>query len=364
MNVRVSDTNSAGDNKSGGRASVSQRSPPKLFELLANDTRFEIIERLWHHRKGVRQDVMTHGIDRSTSDEGLSFSALYDQVNYDGTGNFNYHLDKLTDHFLRQTETGYELTEAGLEIGRLFCADRKSVGVTDEPEPIDVYCPRCDVPLLVGYEENHVTIACTSCACTGEGTTTRDCTLFRLPFPSTGLSDRTPRSLFEAATEYTLHRLRSFIGGVCPTCSSPVEQTFTTHGGGPGSDSERIDIEHSCTRCEAGLCLPLGVVTLAHPTVTALDANHGIQSAVDAWEPFRRGLIAEETVIDEESQLIRLSIPSPTDELIVLLRLEESFSIIDVRCDVDGEPTSSGEPHPDEPIPAATGDLPSRQKRA
>ena len=42
-------------------------------------------------------------------DGPLAFSSLYDRVDVDDSGQFNYHLDKLAGHFVPNTDHGYAL---------------------------------------------------------------------------------------------------------------------------------------------------------------------------------------------------------------------------------------------------------------
>jgi hypothetical protein len=44
-----------------------------------------------------------------TEENAVSFSELRDRVGTRDSGQFNYHLDQLTGHFIRATDSGYEL---------------------------------------------------------------------------------------------------------------------------------------------------------------------------------------------------------------------------------------------------------------
>ncbi len=49
----------------------------------------------------------------ATADEPLAFSELRERVGIRDTGRFNYHLSKLRERFVRETDGGYELGHAG-----------------------------------------------------------------------------------------------------------------------------------------------------------------------------------------------------------------------------------------------------------
>lgn len=60
--------------------------PDDAFDVLGNETRLGILRVL------------------GEADGPLSFSALFDRVDYDTSGNFSYHLKRLEGHFIRETD--------------------------------------------------------------------------------------------------------------------------------------------------------------------------------------------------------------------------------------------------------------------
>lgn len=69
-------------------------SPDEAFAPLGNDTRVGILQALW--------DVFESG----KGDNAIPYSELFDQVDIRDSGNFSYHLEKLTGPFVRQTRVG------------------------------------------------------------------------------------------------------------------------------------------------------------------------------------------------------------------------------------------------------------------
>lgn len=66
----------------------------EAFKQLGNETRLAILLVLWD------------GYEPFASDSSLTFSELYDRVEVADSGNFPYHLDQLTGHFVEETDAG------------------------------------------------------------------------------------------------------------------------------------------------------------------------------------------------------------------------------------------------------------------
>jgi hypothetical protein len=65
------------------------------LDVLANEHRIAILRAL------------------AEADEPLSFSTLHGRVGMRDSGKFNYHLAKLCEYYVRETQAGYELGHAG-----------------------------------------------------------------------------------------------------------------------------------------------------------------------------------------------------------------------------------------------------------
>ena len=97
---------------------------------------------------------MTRSIDDSAdafgvlSDEPLSFSRLRERTGVRNSGRFNYHLRKLCECFVRETDGGYELGHAGSRVvAATVAADGSAAGrdAPDETAAVDDTdeCPVC-----------------------------------------------------------------------------------------------------------------------------------------------------------------------------------------------------------------------------
>jgi len=72
------------------------------FSLLGESLRLDIIRVLWEAGRG----------------NPVRFSNLYDHIDVSDSSRFNYHLQQLIPHYVRKSEEGYRLTEAGERIVR------------------------------------------------------------------------------------------------------------------------------------------------------------------------------------------------------------------------------------------------------
>lgn len=76
------------------------------------------------------------------ADRPLAFTALKSRVGADDPGRFNYHLNELCEHYLRDTPEGYELNYRGEQI--LVAADGGvEIGNGQSPTAAGEECPVC-----------------------------------------------------------------------------------------------------------------------------------------------------------------------------------------------------------------------------
>jgi hypothetical protein len=95
----------------------------EALSVLGNETRIRILQAL------------------ADAAEPLSFTELRESVGIRDTGKFNYHLTKLCEYFVRETDDGYELGHAG---SRVVAASQAAAN----PVPSDAVeeCPVCGEP--------------------------------------------------------------------------------------------------------------------------------------------------------------------------------------------------------------------------
>ena len=78
-----------------GAGRATMLSPEEAFSVLGNRARLEILQTL------------------GEADDTLAYSELFARMEYDDSGNFSYHLDKLVGHFVAKTDAGYVLRRPG-----------------------------------------------------------------------------------------------------------------------------------------------------------------------------------------------------------------------------------------------------------
>jgi len=124
-----------------GRSTQNDESRPdtaakdEAFKLLSDRTRLELLEALWE----------THDPMDSSP---MPFSDLRERVSADDPGQVHYHLDRLTEHFVRHSEEGYELREAGKRIVRMLLSGTALDDPEIEPVEVDMSCPYCGGQVL------------------------------------------------------------------------------------------------------------------------------------------------------------------------------------------------------------------------
>lgn len=142
----------------------------RAFWLLSDETRIVILRALW-----------------AADEDTVSFSELREAVGNPNSGQFNYHLGKLADHFVSKVEGGYELTQAGREVVRAVLAGSITDQPTVGPGPVDGDCTACGAQPALRYDEYGI-VECSDCGATVTWT----------EFPPAGLADRTPGAVAAA----------------------------------------------------------------------------------------------------------------------------------------------------------------------
>ena len=288
--------------------------PAEVFSMLSNETRIEILRTLWEHRESP-----------------VSFSELYGELDVD-KGNFNYHLSKLTGHFVRSTGGGYELKEAGKQVIRAVLAGTMTADPTIEPTDLGVPCPLCGSSIEFSYGDEWLTVRCTDC----EGVLGGDVppgTFMHHTFPPAGLEGREDVEVLEAARVRYETEAISMVQGVCPECSGRVGRDIhvcadhdtdadgmcAACGSVPG-----VWVEHVCENCELERWFTLWLPVLFHPAVISFIHEH---QPFDTLLDLRRLLwlrpesiaAISQTVVSEEPLHVRVTIPFADERICVVV---------------------------------------------
>jgi hypothetical protein len=299
-------------------------SPEEAFALLGNETRVGILQALW--------DAFESG----RGGNAVSYSTLFDRAPIDDSGNFSYHLEKLTGPFVRSTEAGYELKQTGINVVRAVLTGT----VIDDPEfgptPVDVDCPLCGAPVEVAYADELITVHCTSCPGTRHWGDEPGF-LFAGLLPPASVEQRSVEDAFQAALVYANYQFAALHDGACPHCSGPVETTVDVCGdhqpseGGlcPNCDwAHMAEVWMVCSTCKRSAFPPARVVVLDDPNVTAFYHDHGIEYRFASWETVVRSTRVEEELLSEAPLRMRFTVPAGDDEL--RLTVDDELHVLDV----------------------------------
>jgi DNA-binding transcriptional ArsR family regulator len=246
--------------------------PDDAFAVLGNETRMAILRAL------------------GDADGPLPFSALQDRVGTRDSGQFNYHLDRLTGHFVRKDEDGYALRQPGKRVIEAVLSGALTDDPTFDRTRVAETCWRCGAPIEIDWAAGSVELYCTECAGRygrrhdRDGSRTAHGYLGRLPLPPAGLQDRTPSELLRAAWTWGHLEILAMASGICPRCSATVEETITvceTHDAGDGpcdacDGRYAAGINFACTNCvfEAGGGFPIALI--GHVAMLSFVTDHGL----------------------------------------------------------------------------------------
>lgn len=198
-----------------------------LFRALGNEVRIEILRTLFR------------------ADEPLPFTTLRAEVGFEDSGNFNYHINQLTGHFINKGERGYELRSSGRAVVQAI----RTGAIARDPEipdrRIDLPCPFCGADQELSYSDEILRLRCSNCSGV-IGDAHEHGTLMAYEFPAAGLRGRSEREVAVAAHQLYDSEVIAMTGGVCPHCSGVVEAELELC---PEHDATDDDIcEHCQTR--------------------------------------------------------------------------------------------------------------------
>lgn len=273
-------------------------SPEDAFATLGNGTRIAVLRSLGNAEGGP-----------------LSFGELPDAVDMRDSGQFNYHLDKLTGHFVEKTDEGYELRRAGERIVEAVL----SGAVTDDPiverTEIDHVCHYCGGTLELSFAQESTATFCTECSGAFDKSAQPDDEsvpgddlgfMGYLHLPPAGLAKRTPTEIHEVAFTWQLSENLPAANGVCPRCSAALDESVSAcedHHADEGtcevcSSRHAIQYTAECTNCIFNMSGPFSNKLTGSTELIDFLSDHGINPV--APSPERAGSVVldyNETVV-------------------------------------------------------------------
>jgi DNA-binding transcriptional ArsR family regulator len=216
------------------------------FSCLGNETRLSILRALYdtsRHYDGPGQ-------------REVPYSELQEESGVADSGKFNYHLKKLTEHFVSKTDGGYILNQRGRWIAQLVVGSFGLPDVTFGPTETDADCPRCGGTVAISYGNEHLTTQCLDCSGLVRTPRIPEGTLSTLVFPPAGVTDRPREDFLDAVHRRFEFHCASMTTGLCPTCGGVVERDLLVC-------DDHDETEPICDDCGA-----------AFPAVTSLSCRY------------------------------------------------------------------------------------------
>lgn len=297
------------------------------FSTLGNETRLSILLALWEAYEPFAED------------NALAFSELRDRVGMRDSGQFNYHLDKLTGQFIHSTDDGYELRRAGHQlVGTVIAGagiEEPSLGPTETSGA----CNRCGAATAITYQNGRLYLVCTECDGNWQGSNTRpEGALVGGDFDPAGTTDRPPEALWAAMLIRMRHAAQSGIEGVCEVCSGAMDSSVdacSEHASdGLCDDCGRewaLVARSRCRVCKNSHTGPPYWYVAWHPEVVAFYNDRGVSLQ---YEPDERldigGLVGEydQELVADAPPRVQVTYQYEGDRLEVLV--DEEMRVLEV----------------------------------
>ncbi|MFD1646556.1 ArsR/SmtB family transcription factor [Haloarchaeobius litoreus] len=289
--------------------------PGEAFATLGNETRVAILRELW-----------------AAAREGpLPFSELRERVGTRDSGQFNYHLRKLCDRFVRKTDEGYTLRAAGGMVVAAVLAGQYEAGGFDEPVSTGDPCADCGGDVALTYEDERATIACLDC----------DYAVASANVPP-GVFEGRPRADAPVLFDRWLRTLVAGVaGGFCMACQGPTEARVAPavdDGSRAAKFAEAADVhvEYECQRCGEVVLATVPEAVARDPAVVAFYHDHGLDVALlPSWQlPW---LTVAPEVVSEDPMRVTVTVTLGDDTL--SLTVDEGADV--VAGGVDGSATDA-----------------------
>ena len=301
-------------------------SPDEAFSVLGDQARLGILRAL------------------AAADGPLAYAELYDAVEYDDSSNFSYHLDKLVGHFVRKTDDGYRLYDAGRRVVEAVVSGAVTDTPVVEPTETEKQCPFCGAAVAVGFQHGRVEQSCTECpgllrfaGSDGRRFTEYGSLGFFL-LPPAGVQGRSPQEMLEAAWTWRHADFLTDSAGVCSRCSARLETSVDVcenHDADAGvcDECERryaLMFDLYCPNCDYDPSSIAPGILLANTELLAFLTTRGINPF--APESLNRTSQAiaqyDEEVVSTEPFEARLTFTADGDS--ITLTLDEDLSIVEV----------------------------------
>lgn len=302
----------------------------EAFAVLGDETRLDIIRILWQAGALHEYD------DLDVSTTTMSFTELRRRAGIDDNGRFNYHLSKLTPHFVRQTDDGYRLSGAGKKIARTVVAISGDAA-PDVSDEVNTNCPLCGGSVTATYEDQWLRFTCTECDGLF-GDAAPEGTIMNSPFPPAGTTDRTQDEALTTSLYRCMLDLTYMMRGICRECAGVVSGSVSVcddHEADNGKPCDtcgtpfRVWGEMRCNACRFAKNLPVELCVLGLPSVIAFLYRQDVDVLAPSLGEIVDVLSTQvETSVTENPLRVTATIEAGDDRLTLVL--DEQMTVIDV----------------------------------
>lgn len=241
---------------------VAERmSPAAAFELVAHKTRIEVLEAL-----------------RAADGGPLSFGEIRTTVGVEDPGQCHYHVDRLTDRFVRKTTEGYCLSPAGWQLVGAVVSGGFTASLASETIAAEGACSKCDGSLVACLREGGVTVECVEC---GFVQTNPD-------LPPNILTDWPREEIPQVVGRYLRRWEINAAHGFCPNCEGRVDRMVSTPADPAAPEwfeGKKVEalVVTECRRCGFWWHAAVPIAALAEPSVVAFHHEHGFDLRNCPW---------------------------------------------------------------------------------
>jgi hypothetical protein len=222
-------------------------------------------------------------------------------------GQFSYHLNKLTEYYVRRTPDGYDLRMAGVNVVWAIASGRFTADSHRDPFPVDSDCEWCSGPLEARYDDGLLFVDCVDCGWMHQ----------MFPFPPSGVVGRTDEELVTVSDQFARSYFTLVARDICPNCAASGRLTHLEHERDAPPDLRRehigeearthplgdelemvTTVKFECRCCGMWTTSNLATLFLYHPTVVQFHRDHGVDiTEIPVWEMERYGRRCETDVV-------------------------------------------------------------------
>lgn len=271
--------------------------PEHIFQAVGNELRIEILNRL------------------AEATEPIPFTTLQEELGLEDSGKFNYHLGKLTGHFVRKSSRGYELRHAGRAVIKAIRSGSMTHDPNVESLPISSDCPFCGGTQQLSYKNETLDLRCQDCDGVIDGDNFESGTLMSYDFPVSGLRNRGYDEIAHAAHRLYDVEVVALIGGVCPDCAGTVVPELELCTEHTSNSTTVCDVcntkfaawcKFTCQICEHQRKFPPWFKAMLHPAVISF--YHEVADITEPI-PFPKLLSGESPDYGTVSESVRATDP-------------------------------------------------------